>query len=340
MLILKKDALISGTESIPMQQIRTSLRKLLFFIINSLIKVRVLLKLFNYFYERAPYGFVELVNKHIKIPNQQYDWTILLNNGEKVVTRVHKDKENALHVALGYQWHDRGLNLLETIIVDHLMLNHKDNSIYIDCGANLGMRSMCPLSKHMNVVMIEPNEETNKVNLERCEMNHFSNYKLLTFGVSDADEQKRFYVDSSSYLSTLNSEVAHEENVTIVKENIIEVRKLDTMFADLIGSNTKAYVKIDIEGHEIEALNGGAKLIESISPTFMIEINQKNEHIQFIFDKMRQLGYDVYEKSEPDAQSKFLQLCPKDVSHYNFTSNDFLFINDQEITSLLAPYTH
>jgi FkbM family methyltransferase len=298
------------------------------------------MKLFNYIYERAPYSFVHLSNIHIKLPNKDFNWTILLNNGEKVISKIHKDGANASHVALGYKWHDRGMNLLETIIINDLMLHHEDNCLYIDCGANLGMRSMSALSKNMKVVMIEPNEDTNKLNLERCKMNDFSNFELLTFGVSNSDEQKRFYVDSSSYLSTLSSEVAHEDNINIVQENIIEVRKLDTIFASLLNTTTKAYIKIDIEGHEIEALDGGAAIIKALSPTFLIEINQKEEHIQSLFDKMRASGYKIYEKSEPDANLKFLQLCPDNVMDYNFISDDFLFVNDDEITSALKAHIH
>lgn len=37
---------------------------------------------------------------------------------------------------------------------------------------------------------------------------------------------------------------------------------------------------MDIEGHEIEALNGAITLIDSIAPTLLIEINEKNEHIE------------------------------------------------------------
>lgn len=295
------------------------------------------MSLFNYLFERAPYSAVELFNRHIVIPNRQFDWVIRLYNGKDVITRIHKDNEKTMHVALGYKWHDRGLNMIEDIMVNHFEAKHPENSIFIDCGANLGMRSLTALSKNMKVVMIEPNDETNQINLERCRMNNFSNYELLTFGVSDTDEQKKFYFDSSSYLSTLNADIAGEDHITITNVLTIEVRKLDTIFAPLLNSNTKAYIKMDIEGHEIEALNGANDLIDSISPTLLIEINEKKEHIQKIFTNMRQKGYTVFEKAEPDANNRFLSICPNDVLSHNFISNDFLFVKDNEILELIKP---
>lgn len=321
-----------------MQKLRTYIRIYLFSIVNRLIQWPLFMRLLNFVYERSSYPIVEYLNRHIVIPNKQFDWSILLYNGKKVVTRIHKDNEKSMHVAFGYQWHDRGLNHIENIMVNYMEANHKQNSVFIDCGANLGMRSITPLSKHLKVVMIEPNDETNQLNLERCRMNNFDNYTLLTFGVSDMDGQKEFYFDSTSYLSTLNFDVAHKEHVSIQEVLTIQVRKLDTIFKDLIGTACKAYIKIDIEGHEIEALNGAAQLINSIAPTFMIEINQKNDHIQKIFSNMTDLGYTIFEKGEPNAANQFLKECPKDVLNHQFTSNDFLFIKDKEVIQLFEPY--
>lgn len=296
------------------------------------------MSLFNYVFERSPHSMVELFNRHIVIPNRQFDWTIKLYNGKKVLTRILKDNEKTMHVALGYKWHDRGLNLIEDIMVNHFDKHHRNDSIFIDCGANLGMRSLTALSKNMKVVMIEPNDETNKINLERCRMNNFSNYELLTFGVSNIDEQKKFYFDSSSYLSTLNADIAGKDNIKITSILNIEVRRLDTIFSSIINTNTKAYIKMDIEGHEMEALIGAEKLIESISPTLLIEINEKQEHIQKIFNIMRDKGYVVFEKVEPDQNNHFLSECQINVLTHNFISNDFLFVKDKEILNLIKPY--
>lgn len=321
-----------------MQRIRTALRVAFFSIINTLIKFKPFMALFNFVFERVPYSLVELLNRHVKIPNKQFDWKIKLYNGREVVTRIHKDNEKTMHVALGYKWHDRGLNMIENIMVNYFEANHRNNSIFIDCGANLGMRSLTALSKSMKVVMIEPNDDTNQINLERCRMNNFTNYELLTFGVSNTDEQKKFYFDSTSYLSTLNTEIAEKDYITITNVMTIEVRKLDTIFASLLSTKTKAYIKMDIEGHEIEAISGADALISAISPTLLIEINEKKEHIQQIFSNMREKGYVVFEKADPDTNNKFLSVCPSNVLDHNFISNDFLFVKDTEILELIKPY--
>lgn len=323
-----------------MQKIRTIFRKTCFSFINLLIKFKPFFSAFNYIYERAPYSFVEVINRHVVIPDRQFDWTILLYNGKKVLTRIHKNNPKTMHVALGYKWHDRGLNMLEDIITKHFKLKHPDDSFYIDCGANMGMRSITALSQGLRVVMIEPNDETNTINLERCRMNGFSNYELLTYGVSDSDGQKTFYFDESSYLSTLNADISKEEAFHVSNVLTIEVRKIDTIFSSLIGSNNKIYIKMDIEGHELEALEGAKGLIESVSPTLLIEINEKKEHINKIFDLMRSHGYTIYEKKDPEIDNKFLIPCPVNGKKQNYNSNDFLFVKDPEMLSLIKPYCY
>lgn len=295
-----------------------------------------MLALFNYIYERAPHSFVNSVNQHILIHTKSFDWKIKLLNNKEVLTRIQDSEPRSLHVALGYRWHDRGLNMLENVVVQHFKKNHKDDSIFIDCGANMGMRSLTALSEDLKVVMIEPNKGTNKMNSDRCDLNSFDNYSILPYGVSDSDEKKEFFIDSSSYLSTFNKSVADADNFDQISNQSMEVRKLDTIFSELLNSEIKAYIKIDVEGHEKEVLHGADELIKSISPTFLIEINEKDDHIQTIFDDMRAKGYFVYEKVVPDHNEKFLLECPLKMEGYDFSSNDFLFVKDAEMKTVLS----
>jgi len=313
-----------------MQKIRTVLKISFFFILNNVIKLKPLFVIFNFVFERSPYNLIVYFTRHIRIPNKNLNWKIKLYNNKIVKTRILKNNPKTWQFALSYKWHDRGLNMLETVLSEYFL----ENSIWIDCGANLGLRSLTPLSENIQVYMIEPNQETNSLCLERCELNNFKSYKILPYGVSNTDAKKSFYIDDSSYLSTLNNDILDDENIKSI--NTIEVRKLDTIFSDKLNSNLNVFIKMDIEGHEIEALEGAENLINSLSPSFVIEINEKGSHLDLIFNKMRMKNYIIYEVNDLINSTCFLKLCVPGNSIYH--RNDFLFVKDQKLNDYLKNY--
>ena len=94
-------------------------------------------------------------------------------------------------------------------------------------------------------------------------------------------------------------------------------------------------IKIDIEGHELEALEGAEGLINSVYPTFIVEINEKGGHLDLIFNKMRTKGYLIYEINYLNKKS-FLKFCLTEQLNYN--SNDFLFVHNKGLNNFLKKY--
>jgi FkbM family methyltransferase len=315
-----------------MQKIRTFFRKIIFLMINNLIKFKIFMKLLNFIFERVPHKFVVYLTRHLNIPNKNYLWSIKLNNKKKVTTKIYKDNPKTWQFALSYKWHDRALNILENILVNY----YPKNTLWIDCGANLGLRSLTALSENLQVYMIEPNEETNKLNQERCEMNNFTNYHILQFGLSNTNTVKTLYIDRSSYLSTIIPDSLSDENITDKKT--IDVKKLDDVFQPHIASKCNMFIKIDVEGHEDAVLDGAKSLISSLAPTFLIEINSRGTHINNVFKLMRGNGYQVYQTLHGFTDLKFLEKCPSDISSFTFRSNDFLFVKDKSIAKLLNQF--
>ena len=79
----------------------------------------------------------------------------------------------------------------------------------------------------------------------------------------------------------------------------VELKKLDDIITSLSPLRID-FIKIDIEGGELKALQGALSVISRYRPTFMIEINQATyaaagftiEDIQFFFSEV---GYKSYE---------------------------------------------
>lgn len=53
---------------------------------------------------------------------------------------------------------------------------------------------------------------------------------------------------------------------------------------------------------------------------------------------MREKGYTVFEKAEPNDKNQFLSVCPVNVLNHKFISNDFLFVKDKEMLELIKKY--
>jgi FkbM family methyltransferase len=71
---------------------------------------------------------------------------------------------------------------------------------------------------------------------------------------------------------------------------------------DEIGAAVKVdFVKIDVEGHEMSVVRGGASMFKRCLPSLLIEIEQR--HLAFpienVFGELRELGYHLFYIDEP-----------------------------------------
>ncbi|HEY1790618.1 MAG TPA: FkbM family methyltransferase, partial [Verrucomicrobiae bacterium] len=80
--------------------------------------------------------------------------------------------------------------------------------------------------------------------------------------------------------------------VVEIKDVSVAVKRLDDFKLENIG-----FMKVDVEGFELEVLKGGAETIARHHPNIYIEIEQKHHQdmpISTIFDFILNLGYSGY----------------------------------------------
>ena len=112
----------------------------------------------------------------------------------------------------------------------------------------------------------------------------------------------------------------------------VAVRRLDEYGFDHV-----SFIKIDVEGHELDVLRGARETIERCSPVLLIEIEQRHLGfpIDLVFDEVGRLGYRGFfldrgratalsEFSFETHQEPFLQ----DVLSPNYVNN-FIFIHER-----------
>jgi|GEM_PF-2604331 FkbM family methyltransferase len=301
-------------------------------IISSALNNHIIYKIFNSVYENSPHFLVKSFVKYIELPDKDNIWIISLINKKKIVTNIYKDRPLTSQFALSYKWHSPEINFTELILNQYF-----DKEIpWIDIGANLGLRSLLALSKKRKVFFIEPNKELNKLNEERCKQNNFDNYFFFECGASDTVGEVDFFIDKTSYNSSIEPNV-EADNIDRIEK--IKTDTVDNLFKNHIHKFSTALIKIDVEGHELNVLKGSREFIKRLSPTIIIEVNQKGSHFAEFKRIMRENEYTIYEIIHPDSKKYFKKLdidFPFEDNRIKF--NDFLVIKDKGLQSFIADY--
>ncbi len=183
----------------------------------------------------------------------------------------------------------------------------KDGSIAAyDLGAHTGYYSMlaaktaADAGREASIVAFEPLPKYAKTIKETAYLNRFENaIKVIEIGVSDGTASKDFYVSGSG--SSLDKRVPEHASEVIT----VKTATLDGMIRER-ALPTPSILKIDIEGHELEAIKGMKSLIADHKPVLFREIIKStgsftNQRFQETFDRLKALGYDAYVTVDDDA---------------------------------------
>ena len=161
-----------------------------------------------------------------------------------------------------------------------LMDNIKDskNPIFLDIGANKGIYSLTLAKKFkdLKIYAYEPVLSTFKNFLYNIFLNKLTNrIKTFNFGLSDTAGVKKMvsikrknYIQSGGYSFKINK--------LLQKDNVIE--NYDTKIGDKVLNfvNKKLFIKIDVEGYELNVLKGIKSLLKRNKVFIQIEIFNQN----------------------------------------------------------------
>ena len=289
-----------------------------------MMKKKITLKIVNYIYNISSWNVSDHFVRYIKKPDHNFFWRIKLINKNTVLTRVGDNHANSWDYALSYKWHDIGLSKVEKIIDNF----YDENGLFIDIGSNMGLRSLTYLSSKKKCLLFEPNIDLHKFNKELFELNNFSNYELSSFCLSDYNRKEKIYISSSSYMSSLDSEIAKQDH--IVDEREVELITLDSYLKD--NKEIVENIKIDVEGHEYSVIKGAHKTIQNNKPTLLIEILDENGNRKLICDFFNNLNYSIYEITSNNSE-RFLN----EIINNNFSNNctNYLFVENSELINKL-----
>lgn len=160
----------------------------------------------------------------------------------------------------------------EKVVAEAIAENVVPNGISYDIGSHRGfMAGIMALAGSTRVYCFEPNPE----NLSHLEVLKTLNGKLaleiLPYAVAETDGEASFSLMPESSMGKL-SESAFQHEAKNEGEILVTVRSLDGLL-ERGEIEPPSFIKIDVEGAEYAVLQGAESLINTFSPTFVIELH-------------------------------------------------------------------
>jgi FkbM family methyltransferase len=161
---------------------------------------------------------------------------------------------------------------------NEVMEHFKPNSgeIVVDVGAHIGLYSLIAAKKvgaSGKVIAIEPDPENFRILRKNIVLNQSMNIDALECAAYSAKERLKLFLPELEQGRTIFNTVMQERGKTSVNFLEVEANTLDNI---LESKNIKEvnWIKIDVEGAELEVLKGASKTLSSNkNTTFVIEIH-------------------------------------------------------------------
>jgi len=203
-----------------------------------------------------------------------------------------------------------GFYELGTLDVIRRCLNEGD--VFIDVGSSIGLMTLTAsntIGETGKVFSFEPDKKRFTNLLNSISVNECKNIKAFNFALSSAT--KEIFLNSN--LSTPRISQTNSNDTTIVKS-----QTLDTFIAEQNILNV-SFMKIDVEGYELEVLQGAKQLLSSSdAPILCIECNTSLNGIE---------GKDIF------AIFDFIKDCNSSFSFYQLSKTSHVVSKLKQIYS-------
>ena len=275
----------------------------------------------NYYY----YLFFRIIRNFLNcyIEVKIYNFKILASN-----------KKNKISNALLKKCHFDNQREIELIS----KISKKNKVFLIDCGCNYGFYSFytASLSDRNSVIAIEASPTTAKDFEKNLNLNKFNNIVLKNCAVSDNDD---IAINFNESKNDWESSLTHSEFVES-KVSKIRTQKIDTIIKDEKLNDYSLLIKLDIEGHELQALEGAKNTIEKYKPIIIIELStyifNKNDKA---FDRLKffltEFDYSIYNTKKILNSLEDIIISINNLDSEHETIGNYYLIYNKNILNLM-----
>jgi len=186
-----------------------------------------------------------------------------------------------------YYWYKSKLENIDLTLISSQI---NKNSTVIDIGANIGWFTV-NIAKYLDedssIISVEPN----KTNLKRLAYS-LKKYKLeskvqvVPCALSDTKGLGYLNLDSKNPAN-------HQIGTITTNSEVVQLDLLDNLVKDI---SDLSLIKIDVQGHESEVLQGGKQTLIKFQPAVIIEIDNRidSKKTSQIWELMQELNYAFY----------------------------------------------
>jgi FkbM family methyltransferase len=183
------------------------------------------------------------------------------------------------------------LGIYETPASKILEKELKDARLFIDVGAHVGYYTLLASKMAKEIISIEPNPFNYKLLKFNLRINKINNVYALNIAASNYNGETGIFIPKlKGKIATDQSKL--DNNISKIK---IRVVKLDDLLLK-IGKNPDV-IKIDVEGSEMQVLEGLQETLRKGVKCLMIEVHSEENKAKAI-SFLKTLGYKVTQVSK------------------------------------------
>jgi FkbM family methyltransferase len=228
----------------------------------------------------------------------------------------------------------------ETILLVIKKISDQKKIFLLDCGSNYGFYSFYVASLNLNnqSLAFEASPKTFNSFKANLELNNFRNIDYKNLAISEVSgkfisfyESHNDWESSASYNNSKNNKIVRVETTAIDKELLNKNL-----------SNFVVVIKLDVEGNEFNAIQGGLDTILKYQPLITIELSKYNLNKRtYNFDYFRKFLDDTKYKIYDDKLIPFnIETLVDRINHldnsHQTIGNYFLFKDSSYIYNMLV----
>ena len=218
-------------------------------------------------------------------------------------------------------------------------ISDKNKVFLIDCGSNFGFYSLFSASLSLNnqIISLEASPKTYVDHKDNILINNFKNIEIFNLAVSENDDQ---FLKLKESKNDWESSISHDDFDEIY-ETEIKTITIDTLMDQKNIEDFDLIIKIDIEGYEMNAIEGALKIIKKYNPLIIIEFskfiqNNNNYNFDYLRKFLKNFDYSIfdykYREITVDEVINLLNNLPK--SH-NGIGNNFLVKKKSKLENII-----
>ncbi len=181
----------------------------------------------------------------------------------------------------------------------------RSGSWAIDAGANVGVYTITAALAGARVLAVEADADYVPRLRDNLARNRIADADVVVAAAGDADGEVELNVaDDRSFSSIKQVESYAASGLT----RTVPLRRLDTLWAER-GEPDVSFVKIDVEGAEVDVLRGASRLLDRCRPALIVEVRPGSTEPE-VRRLLEPLGYRDVTPSGFDAANRAYTLAP------------------------------